>query len=50
MRPMPDEFKGKFYNSNIPCDMAIGACACGAWHEIKEWPKEVQDSIREKNE
>ena len=46
MTPMPEKYKDKFYHRNIPCDMAVGAYSCGAWHKLKEWPKEVQDSIK----
>lgn len=30
------------YNSREPCDMAIGACLCGAWHSLEEdWVKQL---------
>lgn len=29
--PWPTEWP-KHYNSNVPCDMLVGPCACGAWH------------------
>lgn len=27
---------------NEPCDMAVGPCACGAWHTLDEWTKEIE--------
>ena len=35
--PMPSELIGKIYNSNEPCDVLQGACACGAWHDLDDW-------------
>lgn len=34
--PWPDDWP-KYYNSNIPCDMAVGPCACGGWHQEGEF-------------
>jgi len=44
--PMPAEFVGKLRNgsSTETCDMADGPCACGAWHKLDTWAKEVQDA------
>jgi len=35
--PMPKDYIGAFYNSNGPCDMVIGPCACGATHTSEDW-------------
>lgn len=36
--PWPEDWTDYHYNSNEPCDMLIGPCACGAWHgESEEW-------------
>jgi len=29
---------GAIRNGGTPCDMMVGACACGAWHKADEWP------------
>ncbi len=35
---MPDDMRGKHFNAcPDPCDMIDGPCACGAWHNAKEW-------------
>ena len=31
MAPWPDDWPRR-YETNEPCDMAVGPCACGAWH------------------
>lgn len=42
--PMPPEFN--FHNACTDrCDAAQGPCACGAWHELEEWPDDVQKVI-----
>lgn len=28
------------YLINEPCDMAVGPCACGAWHQLSDYGKE----------
>lgn len=28
----PDDWP-RHYNSNEPCDMLVGPCCCGAWHQ-----------------
>lgn len=33
---MPDHVK-YFNASNMPCDMIIGPCVCGAWHTLDYW-------------
>lgn len=39
--PMPTECR--LYNGcNEPCDMAVGPCACGAWHTAACWPEWVR--------
>lgn len=35
--PMPDTFKYNHFNSNSRCDMLVGPCACGAFHNATEW-------------
>jgi hypothetical protein len=43
---MPTEWLGQFWNAcTEPCDMLIGPCACGAWHHLYEWPKDVRDAM-----
>lgn len=44
MTPMPIELIGRYYNGGCtePCDMIDGPCACGAWHRLDEWPKELE--------
>ncbi len=36
---MPDDMRERFHNGQYPdaCDMIDGPCACGAWHNVKEW-------------
>ena len=36
---MPVDMQGCFHNGSCtdPCDMIDGPCACGAWHNAKEW-------------
>lgn len=34
--PWPDDWP-EYYNGNEPCDMKIGPCACGAWHQSGEF-------------
>ena len=29
-------------NGGIPCDMLVGPCACGSWHNIDEWGTELR--------
>ena len=45
---MPEKFLGKFFNAcTESCDFIEGPCACGAWHHLRDWPKEVRDNIKE---
>jgi len=40
----------KHYNSNEPCDMVVGPCACGAWHSKDEdWVKSMIEEHGEPN-
>jgi hypothetical protein len=41
--PWPREWTDYRYNAcNEPCDMLVGPCACGAWHQDSEdWVREV---------
>lgn len=35
---MPVNMQGKHFNAGVDsCDMIDGPCACGAWHNAKEW-------------
>ncbi len=37
---------GPFRNgSNEPCDMAVGACCCGAHHTLRDWPDSVREAL-----
>ncbi len=31
---LPEGFE--FWNGGVKCDMAVGPCACGAWHNAKD--------------
>ena len=43
---MPPEMIGKHHNAcNEPCDMIHGPCACGAWHNAKEWIIKLQAKL-----
>ena len=43
---MPGDYIGAFYNAcSDPCDMLQGPCACGAWHQQKEWPDNIQMEV-----
>lgn len=33
--PRPEDAPLKYNASNVPCDMDIGPCACGAWHRVE---------------
>lgn len=44
------------YNAGIQCDMAIGPCACGAWHSAQhaidwfgECVRNAEKSLRRRN-
>jgi hypothetical protein len=41
--PWPREWTDYHYNAcNEPCDMLVGPCACGAWHqETEAWVREI---------
>ncbi len=41
--PWPDGWTDRHYNAcNEPCDMLIGPCCCGAWHDAEEpWVRET---------
>ena len=42
MVPWPLDWTDRHYNSNEPCDMLVGPCACGAWHlTSEEWVQEA---------
>lgn len=49
LKPMPSEKIGKYFNGQCPdaCDMVEGPCACGAWHHLSQWPKEIQQEFEE---
>lgn len=38
----PDNWPS-FYNCNVPCDMLVGPCLCGAWHGEGEF--ELVDGV-----
>ena len=42
---MPEKF---FFRNACTerCDIAEGPCACGAWHKLEDWPKEVQECLK----
>jgi hypothetical protein len=42
MVPWPEEWHDYHYHAcNDPCDMLVGPCACGGWHnEDEEWVQE----------
>jgi len=42
--PMPAQF------GTHPHDMAIGPCACGATHQLSDWPEEVQAILKTNQE
>ena len=33
--PLPETVE--IYNAGTRCDMALGPCACGAWHELIDY-------------
>jgi len=38
LRPWPDDWpKYKQHHASSACDMVIGPCRCGAWHEPGEF-------------
>ena len=41
--PWPDEWSDRHYNAcTEPCDILVGPCACGAWHdETENWVRET---------
>jgi hypothetical protein len=43
MVPWPDSWTVRRYNAcNEPCDMLVGPCACGGWHDEQEqWVQDV---------
>jgi len=39
--PWPEEWADYHFNGKDPCDMLIGPCSCGAWHqESDQWVQE----------
>ena len=49
---MPSEMHGLFHNGGCtdPCDMMDGPCACGAWHNVKEWVGKLFKRIKQLEE
>ena len=48
---MPDDMRGKHFNAcTDPCDMIDGPCACGAWHNVKEWLEKLLKYLGTANE
>lgn len=45
--PYPKEWP-KYYNSNMPCDMADGPCCCGGWHSLGEWSENWKNACLER--
>lgn len=45
MTPYPEDWP-RYYNgtTSTPCDMLEGPCACGATHDLKEWPERMAKS------
>jgi hypothetical protein len=41
--PWPQDWTDRHYNAcNEPCDMLIGPCSCGAWHqEHEDWVRAI---------
>jgi hypothetical protein len=39
--PMPDTVRVR-NGCHERCDAAVGPCACGAWHSLKDWAPEIQ--------
>jgi len=50
---MPVDMQGKHFNAcTDSCDMIDGPCACGAWHNVKEWIGKLNrklDTAKEEN-
>ncbi len=48
---MPAIMRGRFQNAcTDSCDMIDGPCACGAWHNAKEWiEKLAKQALKEKS-
>ncbi len=45
---MPDIMQGQFHNAcTDSCDMIDGPCACGAWHNAKEWLERLVEYIKQ---
>ena len=43
---MPADMRGRFHNAcTDSCDMIDGPCACGAWHNAKEWIKNLCQQV-----
>lgn len=40
--PMPERLTITQCGSNDQCDMLQGPCACGAWHNLNDWPEDVR--------
>jgi hypothetical protein len=40
----PDDWP-KYYNANSDaCDMLLGPCACGAWHQACDWYQYIEQN------
>ena len=47
---MPDSMRGHYYNAcTDSCDMIDGPCACGAWHNAKEWITKLDKRLQQRN-
>lgn len=46
MKPWPQGWP-EYHNANVdPCDMAVGPCACGAWHGPGEFYEKNKQLFR----
>ena len=43
----PDDWVPMYNGSTEPCDMLVGPCSCGAWHQPDD--THVEDALKENN-
>lgn len=43
--PLPESLQGFYSKNSEKCDMALGPCACGAWHHESCWERREKQDI-----
>ena len=46
MASWPDNWPKYWHSNTEPCDMAVGPCSCGAWHQAGEFVFDGQTLFR----